>query len=355
LKICGIIKGSLFLPKTTCMKKTILLAHGSGGQMTSDLITNLFLKYFNNQIISSLSDSAVTQVGDALIAFTTDSFVVDPVFFPGGDIGKLAVCGTVNDLAMAGAKPLYLSSGFIIEEGFSLTDLESIVNSMAEEAKVAHIQIITGDTKVVRKGQCDKVYINTAGIGILENRFENISKGKLISPGDQLLVNGFLGDHEIAILSAREHLTFEEPVFSDVASLNHMVRFLLESGVDIHFMRDITRGGLATILAETVASRNIGVFFDESLLPIREQVNGLCEIYGFNPLYLANEGKVLMVVADKSAEMALHLMKRFPEGSNATSIGSITENNQGKVLMRSIIGGTQIIDKLAGEQLPRIC
>jgi hydrogenase expression/formation protein HypE len=337
------------------MKKTILLAHGSGGLMTSDLIRDLFLKYFHNQILSLLADSAVIQVGDVLLAFTTDSFVVDPVFFPGGDIGKLAVCGTVNDLAMSGANPLFLSSGFIIEEGFLLSDLERIVQSMAEEAKKACVQIITGDTKVVRKGQCDKVYINTTGIGILEKRFENISTGLLISPGDQLLVNGYLGDHEIAILSARDNLTFEEPVLSDVASLNYMVRSLLEAGIDIHFMRDITRGGLATILAEIIASRNVGAFIDESSLPIREQVNGLCEVYGFNPLYLANEGKVLMIVANKSAELALKLMKQYPTGHNARSIGTITAKDQGKVLMKSIIGGTRIIDKLAGEQLPRIC
>ena len=337
------------------MNKTILLGHGSGGLMTSDLIRDVFVKNFSNPMLNVLGDAAVVKMGDALIAFTTDSFVVDPVFFPGGDIGKLAVCGTVNDLCMTGAKPLFLSSGFIMEEGFPLDDLERIVHSMAAEAEKAGVKIITGDTKVVKKGQCDKIFINTAGIGLLEKRFENISKGSLIKPGDRILVNGYLGDHEIAILSARENLTFEEPVLSDVAALNHLVRNLLEAGIEIRFMRDITRGGLATILAEITASASFGVIIDEQLLPIREQVNGLCEVYGFNPLYLANEGKLLLIVTEESADLALKIMQRFSAGVNARSIGSITASNPGKAIMKSVIGGTRIIERLAGEQLPRIC
>lgn len=337
------------------MNKTILLGHGSGGLMTCDLIRDLFVKFFDNPILDSLTDSAIAQVEDTLLAFTTDSFVVDPIFFPGGDIGKLAVCGTVNDLSVSGARPLFLSAGFILEEGFPIADLERIVHSMAEEARKTDVQIITGDTKVVKKGQCDKIFINTSGIGLIEKRYAGISKGTLIKPDDMLIVNGYLGDHEIAILSAREHLQFEEPVISDVASLNQLITSLFEAGIEIRFMRDITRGGIATILAEISALMNLGILIDEKSIPVREQVIGICEVYGFNPLYLANEGKVLMIVAPESAELAVKLMQQHPIGKDAQVIGKVTGRNPGKVLLKSMIGGTRIIDKLAGEQLPRIC
>jgi hydrogenase expression/formation protein HypE len=337
------------------MNKTILLGHGSGGLMTSELIRDLFLKHFSNQFLNAQSDSAILQIGGADLAFTTDSFVVDPLFFPGGNIGKLAVCGTVNDLCVSGAKPLFLSAGFIIEEGFPQSDLERITISMAGEAALAGVQIVTGDTKVVKRGQCDKLFINTAGIGLIDKRFISIAGGTLIQPGDQVLVNGYLGDHEMAVLSARENLSFEEAVLSDVAPLNSMVMSLLDSGIEIRFMRDITRGGLATILSEIASSGKFGIEIEESALPIREQVNGLCEVYGFNPLYLANEGKVLMIVSRESAGKAVEQMKKFECGVYACAIGSICISNPGKVLMRSTIGGTRIIDKLAGEQLPRIC
>ncbi len=302
-----------------------------------------------------LGDSAILTLGNSKLAFTTDSFVVDPVFFPGGDIGKLAVCGTVNDLSVAGAKPLFLSAGFILEEGFPMADLERIVHSMAAEARKAGVQVVTGDTKVVKKGQCDKIFINTAGIGELQERFAGISSGKQIKNGDQILVNGYLGDHEIAILAARENLQFETPVLSDAACLNSLISDVLESGAGVKFMRDITRGGLATVLAEISAKLNTGIVIDERLIPIREQINGICEIYGFNPLYLANEGKVLMVVSAESAPLALEKLRSHPLGREARSIGTITDTNPGKVLMRSLIGGTRLIDKIAGEQLPRIC
>lgn len=337
------------------MNKTILLGHGSGGIMTGDLIKDIFLSHFNNPLLNALSDAAVAMVGNTRLAFTTDSFVVDPVFFPGGNIGNLAVCGTVNDLAVSGAKPLFLSAGFILEEGFPITDLQEIVKAMAGEAKLAGVQIITGDTKVVKKGQCDKVFINTAGIGLVDSSVMHISTGSQIRHGDRLLVNGYLGDHEISILAARENLTFETPVYSDVACLNSLIGMLLDEGIEIHFMRDITRGGLATILAEIAGTFGVGIFADEKDIPVRDQVSGVCEIYGFNPLYLANEGKVLMVVADSSAEKAIGLMRSHPMGQNAAIIGTISNENKGKVLMRSVIGGTRIIDKLAGEQLPRIC
>ncbi|MBN2482289.1 MAG: hydrogenase expression/formation protein HypE [Bacteroidales bacterium] len=337
------------------MYNTILLGHGSGGTMTGDLIRNMFLKYFKNPCLEMLSDSSVFSVDHNTLAFTTDSYVVDPIFFPGGDIGKLAVCGTVNDLAMSGAKPLYLSSGLILEEGFPMTDLETIIRSMAEEAQNAGIQIITGDTKVVKKGQCDKIFINTAGIGILEDRYRHISAGLHIRPDDRLIVNGFLGDHEIAIMAAREKLNFEEPVASDVSSLHHMVHALLENGIDIHFMRDLTRGGIASILDEMTENRDFGASVDEASLPIRSQTKGLCELYGFDPLYLANEGKMLIVVARESAGPAIEIMKRFAIGSHASIIGTITKTRPGMVLLQSGTGGSRIVTRLAGEQLPRIC
>ncbi len=337
------------------MNKTILLGHGSGGLMTSDLIRDLFLRYFNNSTLNKLSDSAILQIDGASLAFTTDSFVVDPLFFPGGDIGKLAVCGTVNDLCVSGAKPLYLSAGFIIEEGFSMAELDMITASMANEAKKAGIQIVTGDTKVVKRGQCDKIFINTAGIGSIEKKNSLIAGGSLIQPGDQVLVNGYLGDHEMAILSARENLAFEKSILSDVAPLNKMIGSLVDAGIGIRFMRDITRGGLATILAEIASGSSFGIEIDEERIPIREQVNGLCEIYGFNPLYLANEGKVLMITSGESALQAVEIMKKSDTGKDARIIGSVSSSNPGRVMMKTVTGGTRMIDKLAGEQLPRIC
>jgi hydrogenase expression/formation protein HypE len=337
------------------MNKTILLGHGSGGLMTSDLIRDYFVKNFKSQELEELTDSAVIHVNYSLLAFTTDSFVVDPIFFPGGDIGKLAVCGTVNDLSVSGAIPLFLSAAFIIEEGFPLEELDKITKSMSETAREAGVRIVTGDTKIVKRGQCDKVFINTAGIGSLDKKYEGISKGTGIVAGDQILVNGYLGDHEIAILAARENLQFETPVLSDVAPLNSLIGTLLDAGVEIRFMRDVTRGGLATILSEIAGTLNFGVTIDEQKIPVREEVSGICEVYGFNPLYLANEGKVLMVVSADSAATALEIMKNHEKGRDACIIGNISDRNEGKVLMKSVIGGTRIIDKLAGEQLPRIC
>jgi hydrogenase expression/formation protein HypE len=337
------------------MKKTILIGHGSGGIMTGNLIRDIFLKHFSNPALETLSDSAMAGINNDTIAFTTDSFVVDPIFFSGGDIGKLAVCGTVNDLAVSGARPLYLSCGFIIEEGLSMDDLEKIVGSMAAEAKNAGVQIITGDTKVVKKGQCDKLFINTAGIGIIDEENPYTGNGKLIKPGDDIIVNGFLGDHEIAILAAREKLYFEEPVMSDVASLNNLIESVKQSGVRIHFMRDITRGGIATVLSEVATAVNCGIVIEEEKIPVRAQVSGACEIYGFNPLYLANEGKVMMVVDKDSSDHTLRILHEHELGKDARVIGSVVEANPGRVIMKSVIGSTRIIDKLAGEQLPRIC
>lgn len=335
--------------------KHILLSHGSGGKLSRDLISNLFVKYFNNDTLDQQTDSAILNMDMKKLSFTTDSYVVDPIFFRGGNIGKLAVCGTVNDLAVSGAKPLYLSCGFIIEEGFALEDLETIVASMAEEAAKARVKIVTGDTKVVNKGKCDKIFINTAGIGQLEKKYENISFGKDISPGDKIILNGSIGDHGIAILAARESLSFQSDVSSDCASLNGLIDLMLSASPNIKFMRDATRGGLATVLCELAESKNLGIEVDESKVPVKEIVTGTCEIFGFDPLYLANEGKVVAVAGSNDADAILEAMHQHPLGKSASIIGEVTAAHAGKVLMQTAVGGHRIIDMLAGEMLPRIC
>ncbi|MBN2348760.1 MAG: hydrogenase expression/formation protein HypE [Bacteroidales bacterium] len=336
------------------MKDKILLGHGSGGKMSADLIKNIFVKNFSNSVIEALTDSAILSVGTSSLAFTTDSYVVDPVFFPGGNIGKLAVCGTVNDLAVSGAEPLYLSASFIIEEGFLIKDLETIVLSMKDEACEAGVSIVTGDTKVVKKRQCDKLFITTSGIGILEPKNDHIATGSTIKAGDKIIVNGYLGDHSAAVLMARNELNVQSSVISDVAPLNGLIKNAM-AGNTIRFMRDITRGGLATILAEIVENHNFGIRIYEEHVPVRQEVKGLCEIFGFDPLYMANEGKLVAVVSPDSAESVLKKMRNHKYGKHAAIIGEITKNHPGKTVMESIIGGNRIIDKLAGEQLPRIC
>ena len=337
------------------MSNTILLGHGSGGKLTSDLIKKSFIEYFDNPVLKAMTDSAVININGKLLAFTTDSYVVDPIFFPGGDIGKLSVCGTINDLAVSGAKPVFISAAFIIEEGFSINDLEKITKSMRYEADKAGVVIVTGDTKVVNKGQCDKIFINTTGIGIMEKKFENISTGKDIQPGDKIIVNGYIGDHGIAVMGARENLKFESEIVTDCASLNHLIKSVLDSGADIKFMRDITRGGLATVVSEITTNRKFGISINESDLPVRESVRGMCEIFGYDPLFLANEGKVLMIVSDRSSHKALATMKENEYGRDSAIIGEITPDNAGKAVLQSIVGGLRIIDKLTGEMLPRIC
>ncbi|MFA4851907.1 MAG: hydrogenase expression/formation protein HypE [Bacteroidales bacterium] len=333
----------------------ILLNHGSGGKITHELISSIFIKYFSNEILKSQTDSAILNIDSNLLAYTTDSYVVDPIFFPGGNIGKLAVCGTVNDLAVSGAKPLYLSCGFIIEEGFLLYDLETIVKSMAEEAKKAGVYIVTGDTKVVDKGKCDKIFINTSGIGLLDRKREHISFGNEIEAGDMVIVNGTIGDHGTAILCARNSIEYTSNVLSDCASLNHTIFKALNISDRIKFMRDATRGGLATVLCELAEKHNFGIEANESSIPVQESVRGLCEIFGFDPLYMANEGKVVMVVGRNDAEKVLKVLKEDDFGKNAAIIGEVTESNKGMVVMNTGIGGRRIIDMLAGEQLPRIC
>ena len=333
----------------------ILLNHGSGGKMTHELISSLFVKYFDNEILHNQTDSAILNIDSNLIAYTTDSYVVDPVFFPGGNIGKLAVCGTVNDLAVSGAKPLYLSCGFILEEGLLISELETIVKSMAEEAKKANVKIVTGDTKVVDNGKCDKIFINTSGIGLLEEKRKKISFGSEIKIGDKIIINGTVGDHGTAILCARNSIEYTNSVLSDCAPLNKMISEVIEKSDKIKFMRDATRGGLATVLCELAEKHNFGIELTEDSIPVQESVRGLCEIFGFDPMYMANEGKVVMVVGNDDAEKVLEVLKNNENGKNAAIIGEVTELNNGMVVINTGIGGRRIIDMLAGEQLPRIC
>jgi hydrogenase expression/formation protein HypE len=333
----------------------ILLNHGSGGTLTHDLIDNLFVNYFDNEILRVKADSSVVEMYKGLFACTTDSYVIDPLFFPGGDIGKLAICGTVNDLAVSGAKPLYISAAFIIEEGFSMELLEKIVSSMQAEAEKAGVKIIAGDTKVVNKGKCDKIFINTTGIGTVADEHRHIHKGGRILAGDKIIINGNIGDHEAAIISARNLLPLKSDIVSDCKSLNYIIERILLSGNHIKFMRDATRGGLGGILNEIVNKRDIGIELDEKNIPINEQVKSICEILGFDPLFMANEGKFVVVVAEKDANKVLDIIKQDADFLNAAIIGEVVDKPKGMVLLKTEIGGKRIIDVPAGEQLPRIC
>lgn len=332
---------------------TIQLNHGTGGKLMHELIDKLFLGYLG-KVAENKGDSAVLNIPAAQLAFTTDSYVVDPIFFPGGNIGKLAVCGTVNDLAVTGAKPFWLSAGFIIEEGFPMKELDVIVKSMAEEAKAAGVTIVTGDTKVVEKGKADKLFINTAGIGEVKKESTDIASGKRIKTGDAIIISGTIGDHSIAVLGARQSYGFSTKLHSDCASLNGLIaRVLIQE--DIHFMRDATRGGLATVLCEISREQNMGIEIQENDIPVKEEVHGICELLGFDPLYLANEGKVVMVVDKDVAPVVVKELKKHPLGKDSSIIGEITEEHQGDVLLNTAIGGRRLIKMLSGEQLPRIC
>ena len=337
------------------LDKTISLSHGSGGKLTHELISDLFVTHFDNEILRDQSDSAILQINKENLAFTTDSFVVDPIFFPGGDIGKLAVCGTVNDLAVSGATPICLSASFIIEEGFSMEELEKIVKSMAQESRKAGISIVTGDTKVVDHGKCDKVFINTSGIGILDEGKNHISTGKHVRAGDKIIVNGPVGEHGVAILAARESLSFELQIESDCACLNHLIAKITSGTDQIHFMRDATRGGLATVLCELADQKKFGIELDETMIPLRDKVRGTCEIFGFDPLYMANEGKVVVVAGQDVADELLDIMRTDPLGKESKIIGEVVSDHPGQVVLQTEVGGRRIIDMLAGEQLPRIC
>jgi hydrogenase expression/formation protein HypE len=332
----------------------VQMAHGGGGRLMQQLIGKMFAAAFGNPLLDQQHDGAVFDAGGAKrLAFTTDSYVVRPLFFPGGDIGKLAVCGTVNDLAMCGARPRYLSCGFILEEGLPMETLWRIVQSMKREADAAGVQIVTGDTKVVDKGKGDGIFINTAGIGVLEH--DRIIAPKSVRPGDAILINGDVGRHGIAIMAVREGLEFETAIESDCAVLAGLAMDLLASDVEVHCLRDLTRGGLASGLNEIVESAGVGVVFEEASVPVREDVHGACEMLGFDPFYVANEGRFVAFVAAADAECALTTMRAHPLGAGAQIIGRVTAESPGRVTMRSRIGATRILDMLSGEQLPRIC
>jgi hydrogenase expression/formation protein HypE len=337
------------------MNDRILLSHGSGGELTHRLIEELFLYYFNNQPLRKLSDSSPLGRCHGEAYFTTDSYVVDPIFFPGGDIGKLSVCGTVNDLAVAGARPAFLSAGFILEEGLPMKDLERIVKSMAREAQKAGVQIVTGDTKVVNKGKADKIFINTSGVGFLHPHFTGSLNGGGIRKGDRIIVNGNLGDHGLAILAAREGLDGSASIRSDCASLNSLIDTILNQVEGVRMMRDLTRGGLATVMCELAAQGQIGIELEEKSIPTDEPVMGLCEMLGLDPLYLANEGKFVAIVDARCTDHMMDVMRADPLGQNAEIIGEVVEEHPQRVVMQTQIGGRRIIDMLTGEQLPRIC
>ena len=323
--------------------------------MMHNLIENLFLKYFANPILNEQTDAAIISANTAEIAFTTDSFVIDPLFFPGGNIGKLAVCGTVNDLAVSGAEPRYLSVSFIIEEGFSMHDLEVIVKSLAEEARNAQVTIVTGDTKVVNKGKCDKLFINTSGIGMVRKADNLVGKAQNIEPGDVIIINGTIGDHGIAVMNARESFNFKSPVISDCASLNQIIRDLLDGSSGVKFMRDPTRGGVAAVLNELAVKINRGIEINEQVLPVNKGVSAMCEILGFDPLHIANEGKVVVVASGKESQHILEILKNHPLGKQSAIIGHIVIDHPGKVVLQTGTGGKRIVDSLTGDQLPRIC
>ncbi|MFC1874487.1 hydrogenase expression/formation protein HypE [Chloroflexota bacterium] len=334
------------------MEDRVLLAHGSGGKLSHDLIEKSFVSALGNPILNRLEDSAVLEFGGRL-AFTTDSYVVSPIFFPGGDIGKLSVCGTVNDLSMSGATPLYLSLSLIIEEGLLIADLKKIVASIQRTVTETGVKIVTGDTKVVNKGSADKLFINTSGIGAVPPGVE-ISVANA-QPGDKIIVSGTLGDHGIAVLSQREGLKFHVPVPSDCAPLNRLVAEMLEVSANIHCLRDPTRGGLATTLNEFARQSGVGINLNEGSTPVNKAVAGACELLGFDPLYVANEGKLIAVVAPQDADKVLVKMRKNRYGREAAIIGEVVKEHPARVVMKTRLGASRIVDVLVGELLPRIC
>lgn len=331
----------------------VLLAHGGGGKLMHNLIEKMFSAAFSNDILKQDHDSVQIKIDSGKIAFTTDSYVVKPLFFPGGDIGSLAVNGTVNDLSMSGAVPKYLSLGLIIEEGFAMNDLWLIVQSVAAAAEAAGVKIATGDTKVVDKGKGDGIFINTSGIGIVEHKL-NISP-RNIQTGDVIIINGDIGRHGIAIMAKREGLEFEHTIESDCAPLNEIVQDIINSGIDIHCLRDLTRGGLSSTLNELASSSHKEIIIDEISVPVHEDVRGACEILGFDPMYVANEGKFIAIVPAKDADRCLKVMKAHQYGTDSSLIGRINSADETIVKLKSRIGTMRILDMLSGEQLPRIC
>jgi len=344
---------SFSCPVPVTPNERVVLGHGSGGKLSADLLHRFFLPAFGNPTLSRLDDQAIFAVNRSRLAFTTDSFVVKPLFFPGGNIGSLAVHGAVNDLAMGGAKPLYLSVAFILGEGLPFETLSQVVTSLRDAAEEAGVEVITGDTKVVEKGGCDGMFINTSGIGIVAEGL-HLSANQA-RPGDRILLSGSIGEHGIAILAQREGLEFESPIESDSAALHSLVAAMLATRGEIRCMRDPTRGGLSSALNEIAASSRVGMTLEERAIPLREEVRGACELLGLDPLYVANEGKLVAIVAPDSAEGLLDAMRRHRLGRKAQIIGTVTSDDPGLVVMRTPLGTTRIVDMLAGGQLPRIC
>lgn len=331
----------------------VLLAHGGGGKLTQHLIQKMFASQFSNDLLDPLHDGAVFSVNGSRFAFSTDSYVVNPIFFPGGTIGDLAVNGTVNDLAMCGAHPLYLSAGFILEEGTEMNDLWRVVVSMQEAAGKAGVQLITGDTKVVDRGKGDKIFINTTGIGVIGKGID--IQPRRTKPGDSIILSGPIALHGIAIMSVREGLEFGTEIKSDTAPLNGLVDVMLKAGKDLHVLRDPTRGGVASALNEIAESAGVGIAITEDSIPVTDQVRGACEILGLDPLYVANEGKLLAFVSPEATETTLAAMRAHPLGRDSVVIGSVVSDHPRLVIMKSRIGGSRVVDMLSGEQLPRIC
>lgn len=332
----------------------IVMGHGAGGRMSHQLIQKAFLPAFNNPALLAGDDAARLDPGLLQqLSISTDAHVVSPLFFPGGDIGRLAVCGTVNDVAMLGARPLYLTAGFILEEGLPMETLQRVISSMQTAALEAGVQIVAGDTKVVQKGKADGLYITTAGIGTVRPGLR--IGGAEAKPGDIVILSGPIGDHGIAVLGARGELGFQSGIQSDVAPLNHLIEAMLDESREIHVLRDPTRGGLATTLNEIASQSNVGILLDEQAIPVRPDVSGACEMLGFDPLYIANEGKLVAFVAEEEAEAVLNAMRATRYGEEAVIIGRVTAEPRGRVLLKTAIGSTRVVDMLAGEMLPRIC
>lgn len=332
---------------------TVQLAHGGGGRIMRDLIEKLLIPAFGNPALNARHDAALLSVGNERIAFTTDTFVVRPRFFPGGDIGKLAVHGTVNDLAMVGAKPLFLSVGLVLEEGYSMEELSCVVASMRDAAALCGVAIVTGDTKVVDKGHGDGLFINTSGIGLVPSGLK--IEPSLVRPGDAVIVTGDVGRHGMAVMSVRENLSFDSPIESDCGPVHHLAQALVEGGVDIHCMRDPTRGGLAAVLNEIALDANVGIEVVESRIPVDETVRAACEMLGLDPCYVACEGRMIAFLPGEEAGEALEILRHFPEGAGAALIGTVTDRDKGTVLVKTSLGTKRILDLLSGEQLPRIC
>ncbi|GBD87205.1 hydrogenase expression/formation protein HypE [bacterium BMS3Abin03] len=331
----------------------VLLAHGGGGTLSHQLISKMFFPHFDNDLLNEQHDSAIFNIDKGRLAFTTDSYVVQPIFFSGGDIGELAVNGTVNDLTAAGAHPLYISAGFIIEEGFLIEELWQIVQSMKRAADNAGVMIVTGDTKVVDKGKGDKIFINTSGIGLIKDNI-NISPKRCI-PGDKIIISGKIAEHGITIMSEREGLEFDSTMRSDTAPMNKLFGLIEKFGEDIHVMRDPTRGGIASTLNEIAETANVGILIDEEKIPISGQVDAACEILGLDPLYIANEGKMIFIVSPEIANEVLKLIRSHVLGKDAEIIGTVTNEDPGILIMKTSIGSNRVVDMISGEQLPRIC